>query len=79
MTNMAVEVALQNAGVKFVRAAVGEDYPSHPVRIVVGFPAGAAGDLVSRALATYLSRALGQQFQRRERDMGAAVTELFGD
>jgi tripartite-type tricarboxylate transporter receptor subunit TctC len=39
-----------------------EDYPTHPVRIVVGFPAGAAGDLISRALAGYLSNALGQQF-----------------
>ena len=32
------------------------------MRIVVGFPAGAAGDLVSRALAAHLSDALGQQF-----------------
>ena len=39
-----------------------EDYPARPVRIVVGFPAGAAGDLVSRALATHLGDALGQQF-----------------
>jgi tripartite-type tricarboxylate transporter receptor subunit TctC len=38
------------------------DYPTHPVRIVVGFPAGAAGDLISRAIAGYLSNALGQQF-----------------
>jgi tripartite-type tricarboxylate transporter receptor subunit TctC len=43
-------------------AARAEDYPVRPVRIVVGFPAGAAGDLVSRALATYLGGALGQQF-----------------
>jgi tripartite-type tricarboxylate transporter receptor subunit TctC len=39
-----------------------EDYPARPVRIVVGFPAGAAGDLVSRALAAHLGNALGQQF-----------------
>ena len=39
-----------------------EDYPVRPVRIVVGFPAGAAGDLVSRALATYLGGTMGQQF-----------------
>ncbi len=31
--------------------ALAEDYPARPVRIVVGFPAGAAGDLVSRAIA----------------------------
>lgn len=42
--------------------AYAQDYPTRPVRIVVGFPAGAAGDLVSRALAGYLSGALGQQF-----------------
>jgi tripartite-type tricarboxylate transporter receptor subunit TctC len=39
-----------------------DDYPSHPVRIIVGFPAGAAGDLVSRAVAADLSKRLGQQF-----------------
>ena len=32
------------------------------MRIIVGFPAGAAGDLVSRALAAHLGNALGQQF-----------------
>ena len=42
--------------------AAAQNYPERPVRIVVGFPAGAAGDLVSRALATHLSGALGQQF-----------------
>src|SRR4051812_8223190 len=41
-------------------SALAEDYPSRPVRIVVGFPAGAAGDLVSRALAAYLGGALSQ-------------------
>jgi len=39
-----------------------QTYPDRPVRIVVGFPAGAAGDLVSRALAVHLGNALGQQF-----------------
>jgi tripartite-type tricarboxylate transporter receptor subunit TctC len=43
-------------------AAEAQTWPDRPVRIVVGFPAGAAGDLVSRALATHLSGALGQQF-----------------
>jgi tripartite-type tricarboxylate transporter receptor subunit TctC len=39
-----------------------EDYPARPVRIVVGFPPGAAGDLISRALSGYFSSVLGQQF-----------------
>jgi tripartite-type tricarboxylate transporter receptor subunit TctC len=42
--------------------AMAQDYPARPVRIVVGFPAGAAGDLVSRVLATHLGTALDQQF-----------------
>jgi tripartite-type tricarboxylate transporter receptor subunit TctC len=41
--------------------AQAQDYPSRPVRLVVGFPAGAAGDLVSRAVAGVLSQPLGQQ------------------
>ena len=44
------------------RGTQSEDYPARPVRIVVGFPAGAAGDLVSRAVAVHLGNALGQQF-----------------
>jgi len=43
-------------------ASRAEDYPARPVRIIVGFPPGAAGDLVSRALAPHLGNALGQQF-----------------
>ena len=43
-------------------ASRAEDYPARPVRIIVGFPPGAAGDLISRALAPHLGNALGQQF-----------------
>ena len=35
-------------------------WPSKPVRIIVGFPAGTSPDLVARTLAEPLSRALGQ-------------------
>jgi tripartite-type tricarboxylate transporter receptor subunit TctC len=38
------------------------DFPSRPVRIVVGFGPGSAADLTARVLAQRLSRTMGQQF-----------------
>jgi tripartite-type tricarboxylate transporter receptor subunit TctC len=43
-------------------ASRAQDYPARPVRIIVGFPPGAAGDLISRALSAHLGNSLGQQF-----------------
>ena len=44
------------------RAAVAADYPARPVHIVVGYPPGAAPDIVARLLAQWLAERLGQQF-----------------
>src|SRR5437016_3733157 len=38
------------------------DYPSRPVRIIVGFGAGAVADTPARLLAHKFSQSLGQQF-----------------
>lgn len=43
-------------------SALASDYPSKPVRVVVGFPAGGATDVVARLVALRLSTQLGQQF-----------------
>jgi tripartite-type tricarboxylate transporter receptor subunit TctC len=44
------------------RFAFAENYPTHPVEIVVGFAAGSTTDTLARLLAPWLSQRLGQQF-----------------
>jgi len=45
-----------------VYATSAQDYPSKPVRVVVGFPAGGPTDAIARIVAQKLGDKLGQQF-----------------
>lgn len=38
-----------------------DDYPSRPIRLVVGFPPGASADITARVVGSAMSQALGQQ------------------
>ena len=44
------------------RRASALDYPTRPVRLIVGFPAGSSSDLTARLIAEWLSQRLGQPF-----------------
>jgi len=44
------------------RSVWAQTYPTRPVRIIVGFPAGVAPDIVARVIGQTLSDRLGQQF-----------------
>ena len=54
----AVAVTLPSAS----RYVLAQAYPTRPVRIIVGFPAGVAPDIIARVIGQALSERLGQQF-----------------
>jgi tripartite-type tricarboxylate transporter receptor subunit TctC len=45
-----------------IGAASALDYPTHPVRFIVGYPAGGATDILARVIGQRLSEKLGQPF-----------------
>jgi tripartite-type tricarboxylate transporter receptor subunit TctC len=44
------------------RIARAQTYPTRPVRLIVGFPAGGVGDILARLVGQWLSERLGQPF-----------------
>src|ERR1700738_2560340 len=60
------------------RVARAQTYPARPVRILVGFAAGQAIDIIVRVIAQWLSDQLGQQFvvEKRPGAGGNIATEV---
>jgi tripartite-type tricarboxylate transporter receptor subunit TctC len=58
---------LQRLGIVFASltiacaAAKAEDYPTHPVRVIVGFSAGSGADITARVVGQRMGQILGQQ------------------
>jgi tripartite-type tricarboxylate transporter receptor subunit TctC len=65
---LAVSAAALPAAPHIARA---QTYPSRPIRVVVGFPAGGVGDILARLIGHSLSERLGQPFITENRP-GAA-------
>jgi tripartite-type tricarboxylate transporter receptor subunit TctC len=57
--------------------ALALDYPTRPVRWIVGFPPGGLGDIVTRPMGQWLSERLGQPFiiENRPGAAGNIATE----
>ncbi len=62
MERRTVLAGLSGAALAVAGGARAQTYPTRPVRIMVGFPAGGGVDLTARPLAQRLSERLGQQF-----------------
>ncbi|HEU0085164.1 MAG TPA: tripartite tricarboxylate transporter substrate-binding protein, partial [Bradyrhizobium sp.] len=65
MTSRRIAMALIAFGLSVVGplgSAAALDYPTRPVRWVVGYPPGGATDIIARLIGQRLSERLGQQF-----------------
>jgi len=58
-------------------SAAAQNYPSRPVRVLVGFPPGGGTDIMARVLAPQLSQSLGQPFVVENRP--GATTNIASD
>ena len=56
-----LHVAAGAAALTGSRRARAQAYPSRPIRLIVGFPAGGPTDITARVMAQWLSERLGQQ------------------
>jgi tripartite-type tricarboxylate transporter receptor subunit TctC len=75
-----IRLAASAAGLPVIhRVAWAQDYPTRPVRIIVGFAPGGSTDLLARLMGQWLSERLGQQFviENRPGAAGNIATEAL--
>ena len=59
---IAMGTAAGTSTIASIGRAAALDYPTRPVRFVVGYPPGGATDILARLIGQRLSEKLGQQF-----------------
>lgn len=59
---LAAVATIALAAVLAPAAAIAQEFPNKPVRMLIGYPPGGPTDLVGRMIADHLSRAMGQPF-----------------
>ena len=59
---MPLRAVLLVASLVAAHCAVAQSYPSKPVRVIVGFPAGGPSDIPARGLGQHIAQKLGQPF-----------------
>ena len=62
VTRFAIAACLATIAAMTAPTARAQDYPTRPVRIMVGFGPGSSADITARALGQRMSQILGQQF-----------------
>ena len=67
-------LGLACAGVCLAAPAATDDYPSRPIRLVVGFAAGGPTDIFARVMGQHLAQRLGQQVIVENRPGGGGNT-----
>lgn len=72
-------VALTLIGIAGIGAVMAQNYPTKPVRLVVGFPPGGAADILGRIAAQQLTMSLGEQVvvDNRGGAGGLVATEIM--
>ena len=68
-------IAMGISAIASIDSAAALDYPTRPVRWVVGYPPGGSTDIIARLIGQRLSERLGQQFVI-ENKPGAAALEV---